>query len=311
MPNFIIHNEEYESGYLEGIQNNLMITSQSGFSGISLSSGMVRGDAEKETIFSGDITFNRRDPTGAANRNSERLDIRENIGVNIYYNTNKQIIPITDLTRSNFSNEEYSYSLGIKVAQAEMQYILNIAISAYVTATTKADASLVYINAGAFTKTDLIGLMRPLKDNASKIAGWLASTSLAFDVLSEATTQNRYGEAGVVYGASAGTFNIPMLSSALSSLQATGGEDYILALFKDAIDIKLDSKPPSIMIRDNDDTENHFQTWSMDGTFRLKLRNMPFIGATGNITDADLANQANWDKTCSVENLGGSLGMIG
>ena len=310
MPTFIIHNDEYESGYLEGIQENLSITSQSGFGGIVYRTGLIDGDFQKETVFSGDITFNERNPSGTTARATERLELKENIGVKVSYNTNKQKIPWNDLARSNFDNMAYSNALGVKVAQSEFKHCISLAIQAFIAATTKAGGGLLYTSGGAFDKKDLINILSPLQDNSSKVSGFLSSRALAFDILEEAVVKNRYGEGGVVYGAQAGTFNVPLMASALPAL-LNGTKSYIFALYDGAIEITADSNAPSVVIRDNDDTENHYQTWSLDGAFNIKLRNMPYIGAGGYVQGSMLSDVNNWDRTASIENLGGSIGLIG
>ena len=108
MVDFVLHNEEYESGYLEQVQENLDLASNSGFSGIQVRSMMIDGDFEKDTVFDGDVTFQSRDPSGTAVRPEEKLDVQEHIGVKIHYNTPKQLIKKSDIFRSNFSIEKYS-----------------------------------------------------------------------------------------------------------------------------------------------------------------------------------------------------------
>jgi len=309
MANFVLHNDEYESGYLEGVQENLAITSQAGFRAIKVTSEAVKGDFEKETIFTGDVTFQNRDPSGTAARNEERLGLAENVGVKVSYNTKRQIIPQSDLSRSGFDNMAYSNAMGRNVAQNEMKHILGISIAAAATA-IGAVATNKIAQTAAFTKKDFVEALRPLQDQAPNVVGWLAATGLGFDVLSEAIEQNRYGEAGVVYGASAGTLNIPFMSSALPDLM-NGTKQRLLALFENAIEIKLNSSAPSIVINNHDDTENHYQTWSLDGGFNLKLRNTPYVGTGGNVTRALLTTPANWSTTGSNTNLLGTMTEFG
>ncbi len=309
MATFVIHDDEYESGYLEGVQENLAITSQAGFKGIRVTSEAVKGDFEKETIFTGDVTFNNRDPSGTANRAESRLGLDENVGVKVSYNTDKMIIPTSDLSRSNFDRMAYSNAMGKNVAQNELKHVLGLAIAAAVTAIdTTASNSLA--QTASFDKKDFVAALRPLQDQAINVVGWLASTGLAFDVLAESIDSNRYGESGVVYGASVGTLDRPMLSSALPELM-DGTKQIMLALFEDAIEIKLNSSAPDVIMLPNHDTENHYYEWSLDGTFNLKLRNTPYTGVGGNVTKALLTTPANWGKTGSDTNLLGTLTRFG
>lgn len=308
MPNFVLHNEEYESGYLEGVQENLAITSQAGFNGIKVESRLVKGDLEKDTIFSGDVTINGRDPSGSAARGSERFDMLEHVGVKVSYNTPKQIIPQADLQRSGFSNETYSNMLGKNVAQNEFKYVLSASLKA-AKAALLAQAGLALTSA-AFTKKDLSAALRPLKDNAENVAGYVAARSIMFDILDDAIDNNRYGESGVVYGGGPGTLGLPVMATALDALD-DGTNQWMMALFADAVNITLNSNAPSIVIRDNDDTENHYQTWSLDGAFNLKLRGLSYTGASGNVTEALLTNGANWSALNSVENLAGTVTTFG
>jgi len=310
MAKFVLHNEEYESGYIEGVQENLEITSQSGFSPINVMSQAVKGDYEKETILTGDIDFSSRDTNGTAARGIENLEFAENIGVKASYKTKRVKIPYADIARSGFSNEMYSNALGKKAAQAEMKYVLSLALKSAITA-MEANAAIFVPTGAAWDKKDFIEAMRPLKDQAQNIQGWLTSTGLGFDLLAEATDKNRYGESGVVYGASAGTFNIPMMTTALPALMDTT-KHYLMGLYEDAIEIKLNSTAPSVVIKEWDDEENHYQTWSLDGACNIKLRNTPFIGTSaGNATEAILTTPANWGKTGSDTNLMGSLTKVG
>lgn len=304
MANFVLHNEEYESGYLEGVQENLAITSQAGFSGINITSEMVKGDLEKDTIFTGDVSFNHRDPTATTSRGSERFGMDEHVGVKVSYNTPKQIIPQADLARSGFSNEAYSNILGRNVAQNEFKFVLNASLKALKTAMSSVTA--ISLERDQFTKTDLSAALRPLKDNAESAAGFVAARSLQFDMLDEAITKNRFGESGVVYGGGLGTLNLPMLATALDALD-DGTNRWLMTLFQNAMTIKLNSNAPSIVIRQNDDTVNHYQTWSLDGAFNLSLKGFSYSGTSGNVTAALLTSGANWAKQGSDENLAGSI----
>ena len=310
MVDFVLHNEEYESGYLEQVQENLDLASNSGFSGIQVRSMMIDGDFEKDTVFSGDVTFNSRDPSGTAARPSERFDLQEHIGVKVHYNTPKQIIPQSDLARSNFSNELYSNQLGRNVAQNEWKYILNQSIRALKAAIPVEPTN--NLTSLAFTKTDFVKALRPLKDNSEDVSGFLMARSTLFDVIEEGITQNRYGEVGpVVYGQSPGTLGLPVMASALESLD-DGTNQWMFALFPEAMMITLNSNAPSVIIRENDDTENHFYTWSMDGTYNLKMRGISYTGNGGNVTDALLTTPANWAVVASSpENQAGTLTTFG
>ena len=310
MPNFVLHHEEYESGYLEGVQENLALTSQAGFSGINVRSQMIRGDFEKETVFSGDVNFNSRDPAGTAPRPTERFDLEEHIGVKVHYNTPKQKIPQSDLQRSNFSNEAYSNKLGMNVAQNEFKFILNMSLKALKAAIpVEAANSLTSAN---FTKTDFVSALRPMKDNAEEAAGYVMARASMFDVIEEGITANRFGEVGpTVYGGSPGTLGIPVMASALDALD-DGTNQWMFALYANAMQITLNSNAPSIVIRDNDDEENHFQTWSLDATYNLKLRGLSYVGTGGNVTEALLTNAANWQAVASSpENQCGTVTRFG
>lgn len=304
MANFILHNEEYESGYLEGVQENLAITSQAGFNAINVQSQLMKGDLEKETIFTGDPTFQSRDPAATTARGEERLGMDEHIGVKVSYNTPKQIIPQSDLVRSGFSNEAYSNKLGQKVAQNEFKFILNMSLkalkAALLSVTGVSSASTVFV------KKDLNTILRPLKDNAGSVSGYLAARGLMFDIVDNAIDGNNYSEAGVVYGANPGTMGLPIMASALDALD-DGTSQWLLALFADAMTITTNSNAPSIVIRENDDTNNHYQTWSMDGAYNLKLRGLSYTGNSGNVTEALLTAGANWAKVASDEALAGSI----
>lgn len=308
MPNFVIHNEEYESGYLEGVQENLAITSQAGFAGISVVSQLVKGDLEKETIFTGDVSFQSRDPAATTVRASERFGLDEHVGVKISYNTPKQIIPQSDLVRSNFSNEAYSNQLGRNVAQNEFKFILNMSLKALRSALLSVAA--VSGTSAAFVKKDLNTILRPLKDNAGKVNGFLAARSLMFDIVDNAIDGNNYGESGVVYGASPGTMGLPIMATALDAMD-NGTNQWLMALFAEAMTITTDSNAPSIVIRQNDDTDNHYQTWSLDGAYNLKLKGLSYTGASGNVTEALVTAGANWTQLGSDENLAGSITQFG
>ncbi len=308
MANFILHDEEYESGYLEGVQENLAITSQAGFSGIKVTSELVKGDLEQETIFTGDVTFQSRDPEAVTARTSERFEMLEHNGVKVSYNTPKQVIPQSDLQRSNFSNEAYSNILGRNVAQNEFKFILNMSLKGLKAALTSVAG--ISLTSAAFEKQDLSAALRPLNDNAEKAAGFIAARALNFDMLDEAITNNRYGESGVVYGASLGTLGLPVMATALDALD-DGTNQWLMTLFEEAMTIKLNSNAPSIVVLDNDDTVNHYQTWSLDGAFNLKLRGLSYTGTSGSVTEALLTTGGNWLALGSDENLAGTITKFG
>lgn len=308
MPNFVLHNEEYESGYLEGVQENLAITSQAGFSGINVQSQLMKGDLEKETIFTGDVSFQSRDPAATTARTEERLGMDEHIGVKVSYNTPKQIIPQSDLTRSGFSNEAYSNQLGRNVAQNEFKFILNMSLKALKAALLSVAG--VSQTSAAFVKKDLNTILRPLKDNAGSVSGYVGARALMFDIVDNAIDGNNYSEAGVVYGASPGTMGLPIMATALDALD-DGTNQWLMALFANAMTITTNSNAPSVVIRDNDDTVNHYQTWSLDGAYNLKLRGLSYTGASGNVTEALLTTAANWTKVASDEALAGSITTFG
>jgi hypothetical protein len=147
-------------------------------------------------------------------------------------------------------------------------------------------------------------------DKATAISTFLMPSSSYFDLGDSAITANRLGESGLVaYGDQAGTLGRSTLVSDINGLD-DGTSQWILGLTAGAVELKNNSRPPSVISRNNGSGENHTLEWSAEGSFNLKIKGSSFVGAS-NATLASLGSSANWLKVAtSHKSMAGAMVKI-
>ncbi len=294
---FVIHNTAFEIGYRERQQINLELINGNANNTILMYDQTVSGEKGLDTFWSGDVDVVDRDTSVSVNKPESTLGQLEQINIKVPFRSNLMTIKLEDIYKTGYTEAQYSAILGGAYADGELSYKMQAIVAAIKAATVQAGTDNNTTATAVDIKT-LNSLRRLMGDKSSAITTFLMPSSAYFDLSDSAITANRLGESGLVaYGEQAGTLGRSTLVSDISGLD-DGTSQWILALTAGAVELKNNSRPPSVISRNNGAGENHTLEWSAEGSFNLKVKGSSFVGAA-NATLASLGSSVNWLKVAT------------
>ena len=313
---FVIYQEESYGGMFEAMDQNTNAFNAASNNSILMIARDLKGDYEKESFLK-DISslITRRDTTSVA----AATDLAVTMGELISVKVNRKMGPIAQTLdawrKVGQDQREMSFKLGQMIGMAKMKDYANTAVLA-AEAALEGVATLIYDATGQSTKTltatHLVNGLAKMGDMASLVGCWVMHSKPYFDLVKQALADKLYEEAGlVVYGASPGTFNRPVVvidAPALTDANASATDTYnILGLVPGAVAL-VESEGEEIVSEVVTGLEQLVFRIQGEYAFNLGVKGFQWDVTNGgaNPTDVALGTSTNWDQVAtSVKNCAG------
>lgn len=312
---FVIYNDQYQSGQVEVLAQNLNLFNAASRGALTLTSSRLPGDYQKEAFFSmtsGLIA--RRDTTSVASVTDTALAQAELVSVKL----NRRIGPVAqtlDAWRKLGKDPQLmSYVFGKQTQQAKLQNSIDISVAALVAGLGAASSgALVYDGTAATMKhSALVSGMAKLGDAAQNIACFVMHSKAFFDLVQQTITDKVYGIANtVVYGGSPGTLGKPVVVIDSPSLVIDDTTDTYLTLgLVEGAARVVESEPEEIITQVVTGYANLYGRAQGEYAINLGLKGLTWDVTNGGVnpTDAAVATGSNWDmRAASIKDLPGVL----
>jgi hypothetical protein len=313
---FKIYDEQFYGGMFEAMDQNTNAFNAASNGAIRMVARDVLGDYEKESFLK-DISslITRRDTTSV----STAADLAMTMGEFISVKVNRKMGPIAQTLdawrKVGKDQREMSFKLGQMIGMAKMKDYANTAVLV-AEAALEGVATLIYDATGQSTKTltatHLVNGLAKMGDMASQIVCWVMHSKPYFDLVKQALADKLYEEAGlVVYGASPGTFNRPVVvidAPALTDANASATDTYnVLGLVSGGVGL-VESEGQEIVSEVVTGLENLIFRIQGEYAFNLGIKGFQWATTTGGVnpTDANLGLYTNWTQVAtSVKNCAG------
>jgi hypothetical protein len=259
------------------------------------------GHFSRETFFKSiGSLIQRRDITSTSALTDTALAMDENVMVKV----NRIIGPIANtldsLRKLGKDERDFSYNLGIQIAKAQVADALNtvvLAAGSVLVGQTALVNDYTAVGAGTLTHTALIGGLAKLGDRADAIKAWVMHSKAYFDLMANALADKVYEVAsGVVYQATPGSLNRPVIVTDSPSLVITGSPNTYLTLgLTEGAGQVLISEPPIVTNQVITGQANLIQRLQGEYAYQLGVKGFAWdVTAGNNPTNAALGTAANW-----------------
>jgi hypothetical protein len=313
---FKFYEEEYFSGQVEVLAQNLDVFNGSSRNAIVMRSQKLKGLYEKQSFFpftSGLIS--RRDPTADTGVSAINLTMDESVAVKV----NRRMGPVEgtmdEWRKIGETSEMMSYVFGRQVASAKMEDYLASALLA-LRGSVHGTSDLLYdATDGTLEATDLVEGMFKLGDRQSRIVVWVMHSNKYKDLVKDALSNRIYEEAGmVIYGGSPGTLGRPVVVTDSDSLyyDAASGEgydtEYVTYGLTEGAVLTEESEAETVVSDVVVKRDNIKAVIQGEYAFNLQVKGFKWGVSTGgaNPTDASVASSANWSQIAtSVKDCAG------
>jgi len=305
--NFTILNEEYHSGQVEGLAQNLNALNSGSKGCILLRTETLKGDYETSTFFARTSNIiTRRDATSTSAVTDKSFTQAQNRAVKM----KKKIGPIghtLDSWRAIGSTpEKQSYVLGQHVGTDKVENFIATACLALKTAIGTRSTMVHDQSAATMTHAILNGGIRKMGDMASRIGCLVMHSKPFFDLVAQTLTDKITNVADtVIYGGSPGTFGKPVVVTDCSSLVIDNGsaaDTYAtLALVPGACLIK-ETEAEIIESQLVLGGENIIGRAQGEYAYNIECKGYAYQTAGGvNPTDATIGTASSWSKVVTLD----------
>lgn len=313
LTDFKIYNPQVQSAIRERLSLNLNAFNGASNNVLRMLTEAKRGELEKTAFFEklGGGAVARRNPALTTGVDDIAFEQGEIVEIKV----NRRIGPIAwtldSLRKAGVTPETASFYLGEQIADLKMQDMLNTGLLCTVAALSGQTSTNVIDKTGASSAADrklqteyLIDSLALFGDQPQRIRAWVSHSRPMWNLMKDQLSVPVTNVADrVIYGASIGTMNRPLLPTDIPALKvaadATGEVDaYVtMGLVQDAV-IVTETEQSEIISQPVLGNENLMVR--IQGEYAINLRVQGFawnVGTGGtNPTDAALGNSANWTK---------------
>ncbi|MCG3198572.1 MAG: hypothetical protein GHCLOJNM_03075 [bacterium] len=310
---FVIYDEQFQSGQVEVLAQNLNLFNAASNGAIVLRSEKLPGNYSKSAFFpmtSGLVT--RRDTTSVSGVTDIALTQAEIATVKL----NRKMGPVAQTLdawkKMGATPELMSFVFGKQVGVAKIQDHIDIVLAALVAALEGVSGSALVFDGTAATMkhSAIVSGMSKLGDAAQRVACLVMHSKPFFDLIQQAITDKVYGIANtVVYGGSPGTLGKPVVVIDSPSLVVAGSPTTYrtLGLTVGAAEV-VESEAESVAAEVVTGLENLVGRVQAEYAINLGLKGFTWDVTNGgaNPTAGAIGTGSNWDKKAtSVKDLGG------
>jgi len=310
---FKIYHEEYYGGMYEALAQNVNGFNAASNGGLRLVQKELLGDYEKESFNDQIADFiTRRDITSVAAVTDKKMTQDEMVSVKL----NRKIGPVmqtNDAWRKIGKDEkEMSFVLGKMIATQKAHDFLESSVRA-VEAALSGQTAICY-DAGAYdlTVTHLASGLEKLGDMSQRVVCWVMHSYSYYSLVKTAISAKIFEEAGrVVYGATPGTLNKPVLVTDCDALRIGADSDYttyhVLGLVAGGV-VATESEDEDIVLEPVTGLENLGHRLQGEYAYNIGVKGFTWDVTNGGVnpTDNALGLASNWDKVYTdIKNCAG------
>lgn len=318
---FIIYNAEFQTGMVEGLNQNIALFNEGTRGAIVLKPRALKGHYSKEAFFEDVASLvTRRDTTSTAAVTDIALTQGENISVKI----NRKVGPVAQtldaMKKAGMSVEDASRAFGFLAATRKLKDMVNAALIAG-EAAIQAN-TLMNLDVSAETpdelSTSILNRGRALfGDAAGDIVCWVMHSKPYFDVMGGLITDKVTNLADLVtiggdVPALLGKAYVVSDASCLYDANGTAEDTYnTLGLVRGAITVE-ESEPDTFATEIVTGLENLVQRWQSEHAFNVSVKGFQWDVANGgaNPSDATLGTGSNWDQTAYDDKLTAGVRIV-
>lgn len=290
---FKVYDDLAQTNYMERIQENIDLFNAQSNGAIVLRSESIVGDESKRAFYNDTGDVSHRDVTSNSAVSTTAITGDEHVTVKTPWKYGPYSITEESYKRRGVDPSLFYSQMGQAAADHTKEYFVTAALASLGAA----------INAGGMTATGsiadkkgLINGLRKFGDRFNRVALWVMSSDVFFDVVQGAITDKIYEEAGmVVYGGQPGTLGKPVLVSD----EVDDSPNYVYALQRGAIQI-VESQPPGFRSYEDNSTENLALAYRAEGAFNVDALGYSWTG-TANPNLAALGTQGNWAQDAASD----------
>jgi hypothetical protein len=284
---FVIYNDQAQTGYFERIQDNINVFNKESLGAITFISEFILGDFSKRAFFNIGGSIQYRDVDSEEDVKAEKISQGEKIGVKCPYMFGPFESTKEAFLRTGHSPEVFSFMVGLRAADAFMEGCIQYALKAVIAATKSNSNLVVKGNLKSDGAHAINKALSTFGDKADRIALLVMNSAEYRELVGHALTEKVYGEVGaVIYGAMPGTLGKPVLVTD----QAPKG--LVFGLQAGAVTI-TESQPPEFASYPVYNKVNLGLAYRGEGVFNIDVLGYSWTGKE-NPKLEDIANQNNW-----------------
>lgn len=285
----VIYNDTAQTSYLERIQDNLAVFNENSRGAIGLNSELVEGDLKLRSFYKIGGSIADRDVNSTSTVTAAKINGDEMVGVKASWKYGPYETTEEAFKRRARSPEEFSVVVGQDMADAVMEGWVTYALNALQGAIGSNTDMVVAGDLDTEGKKALTKGLRTMGDKSARVAIWVMSSSMYFDIVDEAIDNKLYEEAGVVvYGGVPGTLGKPVL------VTDECPDELVFGLQAGAVTV-TESQMPGMRSYDVDTQENLAIGFRAEGAVNVEVLGYSWDKTT-NPGIADLADTTKWSK---------------
>lgn len=317
---FVIYQAEFQSGLVEGLNQNVALFNEQTRGAIQLIPNALRGHYGKDAFFKDIATLvTRRDITSTAGVTDLAMTQDESISVKL----NRKIGPVAQtldaIKKAGLTEAQASFAFGQFAASRKMRDMVNTALIAG-EAAIQGNAAMNLDITGESTKTAstsaLVRTVAKMGDMAGDIVCWVGHSKPYYDILNGMISDKVTGLADLVtiqggIPATLGRAFVVTDAAALTDANGSAADTYnTLGLVQGAIVVE-ESEPDSFATEIVTGLENLARRWQSEYAYNVKVKGFKYNTAGGiNPTDGTLGTTSNWVQVAYDDKLTAGVRLV-
>jgi len=309
--NFQIYNEQFQSGFIETLQQATDFFNGNSGGTINLGTLHHKGNYSQQAFYDQVITLGHRDVTSTSAKTPVALTQDEVVKVKV--NRDFFVEQTLDAWKKiAVDPTEMSIVVGTQAAKAQMVDYLNTAVTA---ADNAFGATLTKDNsAGTLNHQGLVDGLAKFGDAGQQVSAFIMHSKVYYDLVGQSIADKITNVADqTIYTGTAATLGRPVIISDIAGLLVSGTPDkyHTLALMPGAISIN-ESESPTVESQLSLGKDNITMQMQGESAFTLGLKGYAYDITNGgaNPIDSVLWTASNWDKVVADNKSTGGAQIV-